>query len=207
MGIGYQPYIWAENEGLNYGCLTFVRGRNPAETARYYGADPRAAVPLTTHERRTHPAFPDLVSWIELGEWTVAFEEERSRGSDPSLLGQLSLGTEAVSIHTNVLAHYRFRYAADGQTLTYFDALSPHTRHGTEPDRFVDAMRLIGLDPDIPPDLEELDDDPQYVEYTLPMLLALTEHVTAIRLKPEFLDTALTAVTGRSNRSTLRSSP
>ncbi|MFB7382748.1 DUF6461 domain-containing protein [Kitasatospora purpeofusca] len=195
MGTGYQSYIWAEKEGLNYGCFTFVRDRDPAEIARLYGADPQTAQTLTADERRTHPAYPDLVSWADLGEWTLLFEEERARGTDPVLLAGLTPGTEAVSVHTNVLAHYRFRYTVDGRTVTYFDALSPYARHGTEPDRFVAPMQRIGLDPDVQPDLDDCDDDPEYVEYALPMLLALAEHVTGIRLNPETLGTAPTAVT------------
>ncbi|MYS84079.1 DUF6461 domain-containing protein [Embleya scabrispora] len=193
MSVGHQSYAWINEPGLPvYYRITLVRGLEPDEVLRRFGADPRTARSMTLEERSLHPQSWQLVCVHDLGGWTVAIEDDWHDGPGANAAAALSAGTELVTVYTNVLAHHRFTHIVDGDVRTDFDALDAGTRFGSRPDRLTDAMRRIGLDPR--PEFDDPDDEPEYVVHAAAMLLALAEEVTGVALTAEMLSgPALTA--------------
>jgi hypothetical protein len=104
-----------------------------------------------------------------LGPWVLAVEINGWQGSRAEVLSRISQGTRAVSALWNVNALTRFSYAAGGRVLTAFEAMSPESRQGAEPDA-LEATRA-GL---------PWDD-------FVPAMLALVSRVTGVRLTRDML--------------------
>jgi hypothetical protein len=85
----------------------------------------------------------DLVAVRSLGSWVLAVEINGWQGSRTEVLARISRGTRAVSAFWNVNALTRFSYAVEGRVLTAFEAMSPDSRQGAEPDA-LEATR-VGL--------------------------------------------------------------
>jgi hypothetical protein len=132
--------------------LTFVRGVDEAEALRRLGAHDDGIRPLTKNEC----PLPEAVRAWRSGEWTVVIEASDVRL--PEMVEALAANTEAIVIFSNVNAWSGFSYLVDGEMMTAFDPLTPDWREGNDPDRFVEAMRDAGFDPDGDPD-EDIDPD------------------------------------------------
>jgi hypothetical protein len=87
----------------------------------------------------------------ETGGWGFAIEE--FGGDHDDVLRALSVGGRAVSVSRVESAMSVFEYYDDGERTMWFEPLFPSRRTGRDADRFVDAMRRVGLDPDSRPNL------------------------------------------------------
>ncbi len=150
------------------GCVTFVAGADVASVARCFGGRAGNAATMTLRDVDARPG-EDLVAVRSLGPWVLAVEINGWQGSRSEVLTRISRGTRAVSAFWNVNALTRFSYAVDGRVLTAFEAMSPDSRQGAEPD-VLEATRA-GL---------PWDD-------FVPTLLALVSRVTGERLTRDML--------------------
>jgi hypothetical protein len=85
----------------------------------------------------------------QVGEWAFAI--------DPSLVRldlalhaknvgrRVSTGTEAVVVSWTAKPTENFEYWADGTLVTSFEPYRAADRYGSEPDRFLPEMRLLGM--------------------------------------------------------------
>lgn len=149
------------------GCLTFVREVDPAAVIEAFGLDPTAARLLTSTEARqaaTGAGSPTTLAWVRVGrvdDWTFAIEDGDLTGSSGGVARRLSQGREAVAIsYVEGAALGNVEYFVDGAAVTSFEPLLASIRYGTEPDRFLPQMRLVGLDVDGGADIDLDEYDP-----------------------------------------------
>ncbi|GAA3080408.1 DUF6461 domain-containing protein [Streptosporangium carneum] len=191
----HEMFDWLEEFGPFYdvSCVTFVRSLSPAEALVRLGADSGAITGVTFEElqERTMACFDSdamrtgYVGALETDGWSVLIQLwTGSIGADFSLLRRLSQKTEVVSIDRNLHATDHFVYAADGELVTWFDLLGPDARGGNEPDRLVDMMRKVGLEPD-------LNEDGPDVDAGFPRAFALARKITGFPFSKEMLDMRL----------------
>jgi len=150
------------------GCVTFVAGADVASVARGFGGRAGDVTTMTLRDVDARPG-EDLVAVRSLGPWVLAVEINGWQGSRAEVLARISRGTRAVSAFWNVNALTRFSYAVEGRVLTAFEAMSPDSRQGGEPDA-LEATR-VGL---------PWDD-------FVPAMLALVSRVTGERLTRDML--------------------
>lgn len=150
------------------GCVTFVAGADVASVARGFGGRAGDAITMTLRDLDARPG-EDLVAVRPLGRWVLAVEINGWQGSRAEVLTRTSQSTHAVSAFWNVNALTRFSYAVGGRVLTAFEAMSPQSRQGAEPDA-LEAIRA-GL---------PWDD-------FVPAMLALASRVTGQRLTRDML--------------------
>lgn len=174
---------WTREGALEIGgSLVFARKVPAAGVIESFGMDPAQARLLPASRAGEALRYPvwdadtgsTLHPWIRVGqagEWTFVIDSSLMRVSAAiDAIRELSLGTEVAWFTWNPEISY-FRYFADGVEVTSFEPLLADDRYGTDPDRFVDAMRLAGLDPDPVPDDAPLPDEvPDYRTSLLNML-------------------------------------
>ncbi|TMR94717.1 DUF6461 domain-containing protein [Nonomuraea basaltis] len=149
MEITYADVSWLAH-GWELGdvwCLTFVRGIEETEALRRLGAAEESIRPLSYQELTDEGLFPHTVLAGRLHGWVVLIERNGSEGTKPDAIRALSAGTELVSVTRHDYATDLFVYAIDGDRLTSFDPRKPAWRYGSDPDRLLDAMREVGVDP------------------------------------------------------------
>jgi hypothetical protein len=155
----YEEFGWLAECGPLYyvSCVSFARSLTPREalTRLTAGLGDVEHVTFEKLQERTMEYIDadnmrsSYVGALETAGWTVLVQLwTGSIGLDRHLLRDLSLGTEVVSIYRNLHADDYFIYAVDGEQITDFNQLAPHARAGSDPDRLVDEMREVGLDPD-----------------------------------------------------------
>jgi hypothetical protein len=114
--------------------------------------DPRAARMMTWAEAvRSFP--PGGRPWVRAGRaglWAFTIEVVTQLGMEEDVADRLSPGTEAVEVCWTVKPTKSVRYLADGMLATAFEPGMEWDRSGREPDRFVPAMRELGLRVDRP---------------------------------------------------------
>ncbi|MGH3171493.1 MAG: DUF6461 domain-containing protein [Trebonia sp.] len=115
------------------GCVTFVADADVASVARCFGERGGDATTMTLRDVDSRPD-EDLVAVRSLGTWVLAVEINGWQGSRAEVLTRISQSTRAVSAFWNVNALTRFSYAVEGRVLTAFEAMSPESRQGAEPD-------------------------------------------------------------------------
>jgi cell wall assembly regulator SMI1 len=144
-------------------CLTFVRGIDPAELLRRYGAVPETVLPRTRDEARESAA-----AWTEgylptvragvAGAWVFGFEETIPRQGDrDEVLRRLSAGTRAVRVYH--ATQLRLAVFDDGAKTTEYTTSDPEHRSGTNPDLLARALHGAGL---LPLDLARYPDEDVY---------------------------------------------
>lgn len=134
MSVGHRSYRWIGGSGLPlYYRITLVRGPEPDEVLRRYGADPRTARSMTLEERSCHPDSRRLVSVHDLGGWTLAIEDDCHHDLGANAAAALSAGTELVSVYTNVLAHHHFTHIVDGDVRTDLTRWRPTRASAADP--------------------------------------------------------------------------
>jgi Family of unknown function (DUF6461) len=147
---------WVQETALDIGgTFTFARGASPEQVMTAFGMNPARAllVPASDFAQALHD--PDWLRteppehpWIRVGvagEWGFALDESMagSGGYEDAAVSALAAGTEVVLFtHTQTIDD--FRYCADGALVTMFEP-GGLDRYGTEPDRFVEQMRQVGL--------------------------------------------------------------
>ncbi|MEV6867753.1 DUF6461 domain-containing protein [Streptosporangium subroseum] len=200
----HEEFSWLSKFGPFYdvSCVSFVRSLSPVEALTRLGAEASGIEEATFEELqertmkcidsddRMHTGY---VGALETDGWTVLIQLwAGSIAVARPLLRRLSQATEVVSINRNIHATDFFVYAADGELVTWFDLLGPYARTGSDPDRFVDLMREVGLDPDLDPDLDlegDLEDSDLGTEF--PHSFALARKITGFPFSQDMLDMRL----------------
>jgi hypothetical protein len=131
------------------GCVTFVAGADVASVARGFGGRAGDATTMTLRDVDAR-AGEDLVAVRSLGPWVLAVEINGWQGSRAEVLTRISRGTRVVSAFWNVNALTWFSYAVEGRVLTGFEAMSPESRQGAEPDALEAARAGLPWDDFIP---------------------------------------------------------
>lgn len=177
---------WLEEEYPDGGIrLTFVRGVTPERVIEAFGADPAAARLLSaevTEESLGHP-------WVRVGQtggWVFSLDnwyELRTCDEFGDIVTQfkeLSEGTELALLQSTMSSEL-FYYVRDGALVTSFEPMLSAWRSGSDPDRFVPQMRLVGLDVDPPSD----DDDNELGRDEATAVLEMLTLALGIRLSRE----------------------
>jgi hypothetical protein len=132
--------------------FSFFEGQGPDAVLTAFGIDPDDAEPLT--REATAEEFGVDRGTYRVGStdgWGFALEE--FGGDHTRALRKLSAGGRAVSVTRVEDGTSSFEYHRDGERTCLFEPLFPSRRLGPDADRFVDAMRRVGLDPDGRPNL------------------------------------------------------
>lgn len=153
--------------------LAFVRDVEPLDAMRRVGGltdtlAERTPDQITELHDFDH-GYPEVVSALALGEWTVLLQPNGFWVSH--LSDALSRGTEALTVLRHDYASPRFTYAVDGEVVTTFHLNYPDMRGGADSDRLLASMREAGFDPD--------DDEGQYGE-AHSRALRLVERITGV---------------------------
>lgn len=148
------------------GSLMFARGAGPERVMAAFGMNPANArlVPAAQAEQSLPYAdwqetYPPEHPWVRAGttgDWGFAIDESSSGwgGYEEDAARELSVGTDVVWVNFNQSLD-TFWYYSDSVEVTSFEPLRAWERSGTEPDRFLPAMRRAALRVDLP---EENDD-------------------------------------------------
>ncbi|SDJ93169.1 DUF6461 domain-containing protein [Nonomuraea jiangxiensis] len=196
MADAFEEFAWLGEFGPFYdvSCVSFARSLTPPEALA------RLEAGVTDIEEVTFEGFQERTMWcvdsdnmrstyvgaIETAGWTVLIQLwAGSIGLDNRLMRSLSRESEVVVVHRNLHASDYFIYAVDGEQITWFDQLRPHARTGIDPDRLVEEMREVGLDPDH-------DWEGPGIDATFPRSFALAKRITGFpfskaMLAPRFL--------------------
>ena len=148
---------WVEETALDIGgTFTFARGASPEQVMTAFGMNPAKArlvsasdVTQALHDPDWLRTEPPEHPWIRVGvagEWGFALDESMagSGGYEDAAAAALAASTDVVLFtHTQTIDY--FSYSAGGTATTSFEPMGGCERHGTEPDRFVEQMRQVGL--------------------------------------------------------------
>jgi Family of unknown function (DUF6461) len=147
---------WVAETALDIGgSFIFARGASPEQIMRAFGMNPAKARLVSASDFAQALHDPDWLRteppehpWIRVGvagEWGFALDESMagSGGYEHDAVAALAAGTEVVLFtHTQTIDD--FLYCADGIMVTSFEP-GMLDRYGSEPDRFVEQMRQVGL--------------------------------------------------------------
>jgi len=147
---GTSDFEWVDDPTVVMFCITCVEGVQPAQVLELIGAEadhdgPADAMQVDTTAARQGTTGVRVAS---AGQWSVLIEFTSLRGADPDVLAALSTGTRAVALYRTGSGEGRLIVAEDGAEVTSFEPAIPRFRTGTEPDRYLTAMRVAGFDPD-----------------------------------------------------------
>jgi len=167
---------WRDTGGI----MMFVRGGTPERVMEAFGMAPRTARLLRARDVFETPYRQEddsgaVIPWIRVGtagEWAFAIDESSCGygGYEEDAARELSAGTDLAWV-THTMTIDTFDYYRDGTEVTHFDPVLSWQRSGTDPDRFVPAMRQAGFDVDEPPDDDDAELPPGgYVIAVLEML-------------------------------------
>ncbi len=148
---------WVAETALDIGgTFTFARGASPEQVMTAFGMNPAKArlVPASDVAQALHDpdwlrTYPPEHPWIRVGvagEWGFALDESMagSGGYEDAAAAALAASTDVVLFtHTQTIDY--FSYSAGGTATTSFEPMGGWERHGTDPDRFVEQMRQVGL--------------------------------------------------------------
>ncbi|MEV6868649.1 DUF6461 domain-containing protein [Streptosporangium subroseum] len=169
-------------------CVSFVRGLSSEEVLRRFGVDESTMEEVTfdeLDERSVESMRDDAAGYIgaaKIGDWAVVVEPGGWQiAVDPEIYARVSRGTEVVSVCCHDYASDTFAYIVDGAPVVWFDPRLPDARSGSDPDRFVEEMREVGLDPDY-------DIDGPRIDSPIPCSFALASRITGLPFSPEMLE-------------------
>ncbi|MGW5452290.1 DUF6461 domain-containing protein [Nocardia sp. NPDC003979] len=186
----------------------FFRNQDPSEVVRRFskGADSGhesdfAALNDRMVEYLDKTVSPDgggHVGVFRAGAWSVAIEPHGWSMTIPTALAELSRECEVLAITIHGYAEHSLEYAIDGTIVTGHRLQCPHDRWGSDPDRFNDYMRELGieLEPDmtdhdyIPDPDDDSDFDAWDISYSslVPGAFALAAKVTGVSFTADMLD-------------------
>jgi hypothetical protein len=167
-------------------CLTLVRDLAPAGILRRLQGREEPA--LTGVEEIVEAAFellePDparqLIAMAAIRDWTLLIEPHGYLGIDEETALPASVGTRWVSHFVNVNGVSSFLWAENGTKRLGFEPGVPDHRSGTTPDEHLEAMHRVGFQ-----FWAETSDTAE--DLSGPAAFALAEHLTGVRVTPEFL--------------------
>jgi Family of unknown function (DUF6461) len=170
---------WLEESPLRIGCaLVFARDVTQDQVFGAFDVDPSSA---HTEDWEFDPE-DRRIRVGRLGTWTFAIDESMESlhlAIHGGNVGQrLSAGTEAVVIEWTAKPTEAFEYWTDGTLMTRFEPYRVCDRDGSEPDRFLDEMRRLGM-------VTEADDEAEGPEDVLSATLDLMTLALGIRLPEE----------------------
>ncbi|MBD3138974.1 DUF6461 domain-containing protein [Microbispora bryophytorum] len=179
--------------------VSFVRGLAPREALVRLGVD-ESTIDEMTFEELDENAEECLESsdgidagWagaVRMGDWTVLVEPGGWRvAAGTGVLERLSQGAEVVAVSRHDYASDDFAHAIDGRLITQFEPLASHLRSGDDPDRWIGAMRDLGLG------LNGFDDP--LPEDPIGAAFALAGVITGVDLSPALLE--MTFLAGTTN--------
>lgn len=144
-------WAWLPGRRQENGCLTFAQGATPEEVIGAFGMDPATARMLSETEARSE-LDPLARPWVrvgQVGEWAFAIEEHWLEGFLTAAM-PLSASCYVATVSWTGKGTHDLSCYSHGRLATSFDLGMPWDRAGTDPDRFVDAMRRAGLDTERP---------------------------------------------------------
>ncbi|MEV4116681.1 DUF6461 domain-containing protein [Nonomuraea sp. NPDC049695] len=168
-------------------CVSFVRHISPEETLRRFGVDESTMEEVTFEEmdERSAENSEDAAGYIGAAEvqgWTLVIEPGGWQlAADDDVRTCVSRGAEVVSVCRHDYAADTFVHEIDGETIVCFDPMAPQHRSGSDLDRFTDAMRDVGLNPDHP-------SDGPGIEFPIPRAFALASRIIGVPFTREMLD-------------------
>ncbi|MFF5248130.1 DUF6461 domain-containing protein [Streptosporangium sp. NPDC000095] len=185
-GFRWLDGLWA---GDIY-CASFVRDLSPREALTRFGTD-ASTIEEVTYEKvceravagweASPRALPGYLGAVEVGSWTLIVEPFGWGAAGPDVRARVSRGTEIVVITRHEYSTQEFIHEIDGETITYFDLIAPERRWGSDPNRWVDAMREVGLDPD------QDDSMGPHPDFGFANVFALASKITKIHLSEDVL--------------------
>jgi hypothetical protein len=170
-------------------CASFVRALSPREALTRFGTDASTIEEVTYEKvceravagREASPrALPGYIGAVEVGGWTLIVEPLGWGAAGP-VRARVSRGTEIVVITRHEYSTQEFIHEIDGEMITYFDLIAPQRRWGSDPNRWVDAMREVGLDPDHD---DSMDPHP---DFGFANVFALASKITEIHFSEDVL--------------------
>ncbi|WP_406633466.1 DUF6461 domain-containing protein [Amycolatopsis sp. WGS_07] len=183
---------WLDSRGpLNdIFCVSFVRGLDPPEVVRRFGA--AGGERMTFEEMNSLTAEyvaqtqggsgGGYVGVVSCGEWSVAVEPWGWLGNLPDVIARLSKSSEVVGINRHDYAEAHFVHAVDGTVVAGFLPRLPSQRYGSESERLTPLMREVGLDPD-----QESERPPNPIAAAF----AVAARMTGVVFTPELLERPL----------------
>ncbi|QFY13819.1 hypothetical protein GBF35_51210 [Nonomuraea phyllanthi] len=169
-------------------CVSFVRALSPEEVLRRFGVEEDTMEEVgfdELFERSTETMRDDAAGFIgaaKVGDWTLVVEPGGWQlAVDSGIYTPVSRGTELVSVCRHDYASDAFAYIVDGTPVVWFDPALPNARSGSDPDRLVDKMREVGLDPDH-------DSDGAEIDHPLERSFALASGITGLAFSSDILD-------------------
>jgi len=146
---GENGWGWVrQSPGLSLGgLLIFVRGSSPEQMIEAHGMDLQAAQMMTwaAVSRSFPPGGPPWVRAGQARQWAFTIEVVTQLGLEEDVAWRQSAGTEAVEVCWTAKPNSSVRYIAAGVLVTAFEPGMEWDRAGSEPDRFLPAMRELGL--------------------------------------------------------------
>jgi len=128
-------FRWLQSSPLrDEACITLVSPPNAGKIVRGFGGDLVGARQMSLAALDMPGADEPALAVRTVGAWLLVVEVNGWQGSRPEVLRQISAGGRAVSVYWNVNPTARFSYAASGQLLTAFEAMTPDRRWGADPD-------------------------------------------------------------------------
>jgi Family of unknown function (DUF6461) len=168
-------FSWVQDTVISEAaCVTLVRSGDPAKVARALGGRLRQSrrASLAQAAEELGAEGDAVVAVRGVGSWVLAVEDNGWQGSRPEVLRRVSRGTRAVSTFWNVNGVTRFSYAASGQVVTAFEAMSPEQREGSDPDFLEEARSGLPWD----------------TADWVALMLALAARLTGHPVEPAWLD-------------------
>ncbi|MEV4010850.1 DUF6461 domain-containing protein [Nonomuraea angiospora] len=166
-------------------CVSFVRDLSPEEVLHRFGVDEETLEEVAFDEldhRSVESMRDDAAGYIgaaRVGAWTVVIEPGGWQiAVDSEISARVSRGTEVVSVCRHDYAFNTFAYIVDGTPVVWFDPMFPDERSGSDPDRFVEKMRAVGLDPNH-------DIDGPGIDHPIESSFALASSVTGLLFSPD----------------------
>ncbi|TMR18640.1 hypothetical protein ETD86_21480 [Nonomuraea turkmeniaca] len=169
-------------------CVSFVRDLSPEEVLRRFGVDEESMEEMAFDEldyRSVESMRDDAAGYIgaaRVGDWTVVIEPGGWQiAVDSETYARVSRGTGVVSVCRHDYASDTFAYIVDGTPVVWFDPMLPDERSGSDPDRFVEKMREVGLDPNH-------DINGPGIDHPIERSFALASSITGLPFSPDMLN-------------------
>ncbi|MFJ2032645.1 DUF6461 domain-containing protein [Streptosporangium sp. NPDC087985] len=187
----YAEFRWLDEDLGEIYCVSFVRGIPPFEALTRFGTVSGTIEEVTFDEvcgrafaeaEASTRALPGYIGAVQIDGWSLIVEPLGWLAADPDVRARLSHGTEMVVITRHEYSTEEFIHEIDGETATYFHLIAPQHRWGSNPDRWLDAMREAGLDTD------HDESGNSHPDFTFANAFALASKVTGVRFSKDVLN-------------------
>ncbi|MGW4022144.1 DUF6461 domain-containing protein [Streptomyces sp. NPDC005009] len=123
------PGSWHLADSQHF-CLTLSRNRSPEEVLALYGADAGSARQVPSESVPDAPPRSTTLRAGPLGEWSFCVEFDYHIGCTPTVMRDLSAGTETLVLYRTAKALEMFRYVVDGRIVEQFEPGYPPSARG-----------------------------------------------------------------------------